>query len=95
VPQATLSGRVPLALAFRDDWLVASTAGYRRGMTEPADGLTEQDLTDDERQLLDRLRDVHPEDQDEALENRPEVERAMDDDTTMDPGLLTDDQGND
>jgi hypothetical protein len=64
-------------------------------MTEPADGLTEQDLTDDERQLLDRLRDVHPEDQDEALENRPEVERAMDDDTTMDPGLLTDDQGND
>jgi len=64
-------------------------------MTEPADGLTEQDLTDDERQLLDRLRDVHPEDQDEALENRPEVERAMDDDTTMDPGLLADDQGND
>jgi hypothetical protein len=64
-------------------------------MTEPADGLTEQDLTDDERQLLDRLRDVHPEDQDEALENRPEVERAMDDDTTMDPGLLTDDEGND
>ena len=64
-------------------------------MTEPADGLTEHDLTDDERQLLDRLRDAHPEDQDEALENRPEVERAMDDDTTLDPGLLTDDEGND
>jgi hypothetical protein len=59
-------------------------------MTEPAEEPAEQVLSADEERMLDELRDVDPDDQVEAIEDRPEVERAVENDTSIDPGLLTD-----
>jgi len=63
--------------------------GKYQGMVEPWDRVPkDKDLSEDEHRLLEQLRDRRGEDQVEPVEDRPEVTRAVESDTAVDPDVM-------
>lgn len=63
--------------------------GRYEGMVEPWDRAPkDKDLSEDERRLLERLRNRQGEDQVEPVEDRPEVASAVESDTVVDPDVM-------